>query len=125
MRSLILALATVSSLLVAGEKSDAAVKEMLMISIDKKAGDLCEKALSGKLQEYRDFLIYRDPTMGNEYVNADLIQYIDYGAAPDAPYYGVAIIELEYTSPTKKEFYIDRLNQSGRYTLYSNPGIAP
>lgn len=118
---------TIAAVLLVGflnHSAFASTKQQLVISINKKPQVSCQLLLDNDLTELKNFLMFSDPTMGTEYVQAKIVQYIDFCKfAPDVPYYGIAIVELEFTSEGKKASYIDRITQSGDYTFYENPGI--
>ena len=59
------------------------------------------------------------------YDNATVTQYIDYSFAPEAPYYGVAMVTLMSTCDQAKNAYLNRVMQDKRFMLWSNPQIGP
>ncbi|NJL25688.1 MAG: hypothetical protein HC902_11285 [Calothrix sp. SM1_5_4] len=100
-------------------------KETLLVSIDKDKLVSCEgELLVPNIAELMEFLAYMDPTMGNEYVQAQIIGYVDFSTTEiEVPYYGVALVEIEYTSEINRAFYIQRILDSGYFTIYSNLDI--
>jgi hypothetical protein len=99
------------------------VHEQLMISINKLEGDACETALTNQLVELRLFLNFRSQN-GEEFFDSVLVNYVDYTQiAADAPYYGVAMVELEFTSADMRQAFVDRISKDFRYLIYSNAPI--
>lgn len=97
--------------------------EQLIISINKLDGNGCESALTDKLVELKLFLTSRAQD-GEDFFNSVLINYVDYTqVAEDAPYYGVAMVELEFTSPKMRKAFVDRISKDLRYLIYSNAPI--
>lgn len=97
--------------------------EQLMISINKLDGDGCEAALTEKLVELKLFLNFQVQEGGEHYASS-LLNYIDYTTIADhAPYYGVAIVELEYSSSAMRHAFVDRISKDGRYLIYANGPI--
>jgi hypothetical protein len=80
------------------------------------------------VQAYVDRLNRRDASMGTQYFQATVTQYIPYDQTDlNTPYYGVALVELDdHGSPSGKRAYLQWLDQeqaAGVYTNYANPNI--
>lgn len=97
--------------------------EQMMISINKLESDRCEAHLTEKVIELKLFLNSHLQS-GEDHVSSTLISYVDYTAiAEDAPYYGVAVVELEYSSPAMRKAFVERISKDNRYQIYANGPI--
>lgn len=92
-------------------------KSQIMVSIDKA------HVAPEQIQDAIQALEKTATSTGLCFVQTRLDTYVDYYFAPTAPYYGVAILKMEWQCDDVAEKYLKEVNTDDRYTVYSNPKV--
>jgi hypothetical protein len=93
-------------------------KAALMIAVEK------DTVAAADVQQPIKDLNYKHTTAGTCYAEETVTEYIDYTEFDDeAPYYGVAFVDLTYSCVENARAYAQRVEADNRYQIYSNPTV--
>jgi hypothetical protein len=95
--------------------------QTVMISVNKSVPLVEAEAMAEKLE-------YRDPNMSMCYVQSHVEQYIPYPSCNNdatCPYWGVALVKLDWNCDLPLKSWIERIQSNNNYTIYSNGPIGP
>lgn len=81
-----------------------------------------------QIEQAVEALNHIDPSMGTCYVNSQVSEYIKYDSCTydeSCPYWGVAIVQAEWSCDSAVKEWLARIGSNRNYTIYANGPVDP